>query len=93
MDKCPKRIPAQLSCHVLQSNPRPDVPDVSRVRERQATSGESRRFTKKPLVFRITTDDPIQRDDVSGKKLTGNPDEITVDESNRAGSASTHRLR
>jgi hypothetical protein len=52
----------------------------------------SRRFIKEPLVFWITTDDPIQRDDVGGKKLTGNPYKITVNESDRVGSASTRRL-
>ena len=52
----------------------------------------SRRFIHEPLVFWITTDDPIQRDDIGGKKLTGNPYEITVDESDRVGSASTRRL-
>ena len=93
MDECPKRIPAQLSCRVLQSNPRSDVPDVSWIRESEAMSRESRRFIKKLLVFWITTDDPIQRDDISGKKLTGNPDEITVNESDRVGSASTRHLR
>ena len=93
MDKCPKRIPAQLSSHVLQSNPGSDVPHVPRIRESDATSRESRRFIKKPLVFRITTNDPIQRDEIGDKKLPGNPYEITVDESDRAGSASTRRLR
>jgi hypothetical protein len=93
MDECPKRIPAQLSRHVLQSNPRSDVPDVSWIRESDATSGVSRRFLKEGFVFCITTDDPIQRDDVGGKKLTGNPYEITVDESDRVASASTRRLR
>jgi hypothetical protein len=52
----------------------------------------SRRFIEEGLVFLITTDDPIQRDDIGGEKLTGNPYEITVDESDRAGSASTRRL-
>jgi hypothetical protein len=81
VDECPKRIPAQLSCHVLQSNPSSDVPDVSWIRESEATSRVSRRFIEEGLVFWITTDDPIQRDDIGGKKLTGNPYEITVDES------------
>jgi len=93
MDECPKRIPAQLSCHVLQSNPRSDVPDVSWIRESDATSGVSRRFLKEGFVFCKTTDDPIQRDDIGRKKLIGHPDEITVDESDRVRSASTRRLR
>lgn len=41
----------------------------------------SGRFIEEGLVFWITTDDPIQRDDIGGKKLTGNRYEITVDES------------
>ena len=81
MDECPKRIPAQSSCGVFQSNPHSDVPDVSWIRESDATSGVSRRFLKEGFVFCKTTDDPIQRDDIGRKKLTGNPDEITVDES------------
>jgi hypothetical protein len=44
------------------------------------------------LVFWITTDDSIQCDDIGGKKLTGSAYEITVDESDRVGSASTRRL-
>jgi len=71
MDECAKRIPAELSSHVLQSNPSSDVPDVSWIRERDATSRVSRRFIEEPLVFRITTDDPVQRDDIGGKNLTG----------------------
>jgi hypothetical protein len=42
--------------------------------------------------FCSPTDDSIQRDDIDGKKLTGSPYEITVDESDRVGSASTHGL-
>ena len=52
----------------------------------------SHRFIQEPLVFWITTDDPIQRDNVSGKKLTGHADKITVDESHKAGSAPTRRF-
>jgi hypothetical protein len=93
MDECPKRIAAQFSGHVLQPNPRSDVPDVSWIREREATSRVSRRFLKQRFVSCITADDPIQRDDIGRKKLTGNSYEITVDESDRVGSASTRRLR
>ena len=93
MDECPKRIPAQLSCHVLHSNPGADIPDVAWIRERDATSRVSRRFIEEPLVCWITTDDPIQRNDIGGKELTGNPYEIAMDESDRVGSASTRRLR
>jgi hypothetical protein len=57
------------------------VPHVSGIRESEATSGVSGRFLKEGFVFCRTTDDPIQRDDIGHKKLTGNPDEITVDES------------
>ena len=92
MDECPKWIPAQLSCEVLQSNPRSDVPDVSWIRESEATSRVSRRFIEEPLVFWVTTDHPIQCDDIDGKKLTGNPYKIAVDESDRVGSAPTRRL-
>jgi hypothetical protein len=49
-------------------------------------------FIQEPLVFWITTNDPIQRDDVRGKKLTGNAAEIPVEESHSAGSAPTRRL-
>ena len=93
MDKGPKRIPGQLPCRVLQSNPRSDVPDVSWIRESEATSRESHRFIEKPLVFRITTDNPIQRDDISGKELIGHLYKITVDKSDRVCSASTRHLR
>jgi hypothetical protein len=41
----------------------------------------SRRFVEKPLAFWVTTNDPIQGDDIGGKKLTGNTDKVTVDES------------
>ena len=92
MDECPKGVPVKPSRHVLQSIPRSDVPDVSWIRESEATSGVSRRFLKEGLVCCITTDDPIQRHDVGGKKLTANPYEITVDESDRVASASTRRL-
>jgi hypothetical protein len=92
MDECPKRIPAKLSRQVFHSNPRADVPDVSRIRESEVVTRVSHGFIQEPLVFWITTDDPIQRDDVRGKKLTGNADKITVDESHSIGSASTRRL-
>jgi hypothetical protein len=81
MDECPKRIPTNLSRQVLHSNPSSNVPDVSWIRESEATSRVPRRFLKEGFVFCITTDDPIQCDDIGRKKLTGHPDEITVDES------------
>lgn len=92
MDECTKRIPTKLSRQVFHSNPRADVPDVSWIREREVVIRVSHRFIQEPLVFWITTDDPIQRDDIGGKKLTGNTDKITVDESHRVGSAPTRRL-
>jgi len=92
MDKCAKRIPPHSPCHILQSNPRSDVPDVAWIRKREAATRESRRFIKQPLVFWITTDDPIQRDHIGGKKPTGNLYKITVDESGRVGLPSTRRL-
>ncbi len=92
MDECTKRIPPKLSSQVFHSNPNADVRDVSRIRESEVTLGVSHRFIQEPLVFWITTDDPIQRDDVGGRKLTGNVDKITVDESHRGGSAPTRRL-
>src|SRR5438477_5643664 len=93
MDECPKRIPTTLSRQVLHANPSSNVPDVSRIRESQATSRVSRRLLKQRFIFRVTADDPIQGDDIGRKKLTGNPDEITVDESDGVASASTRRLR
>ena len=93
MDECTKRIPTKLSCQVFQPNPIADVPDVSRIRESEVAIRVSHGFIQEPLVFWVTTDDPIQRDDISRKKLTGNPDEITVDESDGVGLASTRRLR
>src|SRR5438132_8548641 len=92
MDECTKRISAQLSCQVLQSNPSSDEPDVSWIRKSEATSRVSRRFIEEGFVFWITTDDPIQRDDVDLKQLPGNADKITVDESHRGGLTPTRRL-
>ena len=92
MDECTKWIPTKLSSQVLHSNPSADVPDVSRIRESEVAIRVSYRFIQEPLVFWITTDDPIQRDDVGGEKLTGNADKITVDESHSVGSAPTRRL-
>ena len=52
----------------------------------------SHRLTQELLVFWITTDNPIQRDDIGGKKLAGNADKITVNESHEVASASTCSL-
>jgi hypothetical protein len=92
MHECAKGISAKLPSQVLNPNPGADVPDVSWIRESEATSRASRRFIEEPLVFWITTDDSIQRDDIGGKKLIGNADKIAVDESHRVGSAPTRRL-
>ena len=91
MDECTKRILTKLSRQVLHSNPSADVPDVSWIQSEVAIR-VSHRFIQEPLVFWITTDHPIQRDEVGGKKLTGHAEKITVDESHGGGSAPTRRL-
>jgi hypothetical protein len=88
MDECTKRIPTKVSRQIFHSDPSADVPDVSWIRESEVAIRVSHRFIQEPLVFWITTDDPIQRDDVRGKKLTGNADEIPVDESYNNSSSS-----
>ena len=74
MDERAKRIPPKLAPQVLHSNPSPDEPDVSWIRERKVAIRVSRRFIQQPLVFWITTDHPVQCDDVGGNKLTGTGD-------------------
>src|SRR5881397_2421067 len=93
MDECPKRIPKNLSREVLHSNPSSNVPDVSWIRESEAAGRVLRPLLKKGFVCCVTTNDPIQRDDIGRKKLTGNPYEITMDESDRVVSALTRRFR
>ena len=92
MDERTKWIPTKVSRQVFHSNPRADVPDVSRIRESEVAIRVSHGFIQEPLVFWVTTDDPIQRDDIGGDKLTSNLYKITVDESHSIGSASTRRL-
>src|SRR6476620_4955723 len=92
MDECAERIPAQLSRQVLHSNPRADVPDISWIGESETAIHVSHRFPQEPLVLRVTTDDPIECDDVGGRKLTRHADKIPADESDRRGSPATRRL-
>jgi hypothetical protein len=92
MGECPKRIPTKLARQVFHSDPGADVPDVPGIGESEVARRASHGFSQEPLVFWITTDDPIQCDDVGRNKLTGDADKITLDESHRVGSASTYRL-
>jgi len=84
MDECAKRIPAELSRQVLHPNPGADVPDISWIGESKTAIHAPHRFLQQPLVLWVTTDDPIECDDVGGKKLMkmadvrARPDAYTV---------------
>src|SRR4026207_219932 len=92
MDECAKRIPAKLSRQVLHPNPRADVPDISWIGESKTAIHASHRFLQQPLVLWVTTDDPIECDDVGGNKLTCHADKIPADESDRRGSPAPRPL-
>src|SRR5207253_10944770 len=75
-----KCVSAQLPPGVLNANPGPDVPEISRIRQRHETTRMPERFVEESLAVRVATHDAIQRDDIRGRNPISKFDKVTVNE-------------
>jgi hypothetical protein len=65
MDERPKRVRPPTSPRVVHPHPQPDEPPISGIRIGKPTHGVLQRLSEKWLVPWITTDDTIERDQIT----------------------------